>query len=38
MCALPERFDAFVMRGGTHAGKNPQRRELFDASMCGDHQ
>ena len=36
MCALPERFDAFVMWDGTHAGKNPRRRELFDASMCGD--
>ncbi len=36
MCALPKGFDAFVMWDGTHAGKNPRRRELFDASMCGD--
>ena len=36
MCALPKRFDAFVIYDGTRAGKNPRRRELFDASMCGD--
>ena len=36
MCALPKRFDAFVMWNGTHAGKNPRHRELFDGSMCGD--
>jgi hypothetical protein len=36
MCALPEGFGTFVMLDGTHAGKNPRRRELFDASMCGD--
>jgi len=36
MCALPKGFDGFVVLDGTHAGKNPRRRELFEASTCGD--
>ena len=30
MCALPKGFDTLVVLNGTHAGKNPRRRELFD--------